>query len=213
MIKAIIFDMDGVLVKTKVWPIHNQILGRCGINVSKEQIPRYLGRPLTKQIDLLEKDYNINLDKKKYLQEFSVLQKEEINNLQKSEILIKLMKKINKFGFKISVATSSNRERATKILENIGIIDYLKDLVTKENCKNSKPHPEIFLKAVENLKLHPSECVVIEDSLNGIEAAKAAGTKTIGISGKYHLKSDFKNVNLAIDSLNEINFEQVKTWK
>ncbi len=210
MIKAIIFDMDGVLVKVNVWPIHNQILERYGINVSKEQIPKYLGRPLVTQIDLLEKDYNIDIDKKKYLEEFSDLQKEEIDNLQKSEMLIELMEKINSLGFKIGVATSSTRERAVKILEKLGIINYLGDLVTRENYENAKPNPEIFLKAAKNLEVDPSECIVIEDAINGIEAAKAGGIKTIGLSGKYHAKSDFKDANMAIDSLNEINLEQVK---
>ncbi len=210
MIKAIIFDMDGVLVKVNVWPIHNQILGRYGINVSKEQIPKYLGRPLVTQIELLEKDYNIDIDKKKYLEEFSELQKEEINNLQKSKMLIELMKKISDWGFKIGVATSSTRERAVKILEKLGIINYLGDLVTRENYENAKPNPEIFLKAAKNLGVNPSECIVIEDAINGIEAAKVGGIKTIGLSGKYHTKSDFKDANMAVDSLNEINLEQVK---
>ncbi len=210
MIKAIIFDMDGVLVKVGVWPIHNKILERYGVNVTKEQIPKYLGRPLATQIDLLEKDYNIDVDKKKYLEEFSDLQREEVDNLQKSNVLRELMKKISDLSFKIGVATSSTRERAVKILTNLGIIDYLDDLITRENYEKPKPDPEIFLKSAENLKVSPSECVVIEDAINGIEAAKAGGIKTIGLAGKYHVKSDFKDANMAIDSLNEINLNQLK---
>jgi len=81
-------------------------------------------------------------------------------------------------GIKIAVATSSSKKRAIILLEAVEIYDKIDALITCDDVEKSKPDPAIFLKAAEALSLPPSECIVIEDALNGVQAAQAAGMKT-----------------------------------
>ena len=83
--------------------------------------------------------------------------------------------------YKIAVATSTKRERAEKLLTMVKIKDFFEEIICGDEVKNSKPDPEIFLKAAKKLGSQPSHCIVLEDSAAGIEAAYNAGMKGINI--------------------------------
>ncbi|MFW6262482.1 MAG: HAD family hydrolase [Thermotogota bacterium] len=96
------------------------------------------------------------------------------------EYLHELLKWANKKKLKLGVASSTDEKFVLLILEKIGIIDYFQTVVCGNHIYHSKPAPDIFLKAAKKLVLSPQECVVIEDSSNGVKAGKSAGMYVIG---------------------------------
>ena len=205
MIKAIIFDMDGVLIDTPehTWEIHNLLLADYGKNVSDREIPRYLGRSLRDQINLFKKNFNITIDEDGYMVEFKLQEKKFIEKVKRHEFLINLFKHL-KERFLLAVATSSPTARALNILAQLGIKEYFDVIIGAEKVKEHKPDPGLFLKAAEQLKVNPEECIVVEDALNGIEAAKKGHMKVVALVSKFLTAQDLKDADIVINNLGEL---------
>jgi len=211
--KAIIFDMDGVLIDSPkyVWKSFNIILGEEGVHIGDEIVKKYLGKRLKDQLQMWKEDFKI---KDHNIEDFSKragelelgFYKKELNDLNVKNIIVNLKKS----GFKLALATSSLKWRADKILNILKIKDYFKVMITAEDVEKGKPNPEMFLKAAEKLNVKSEECVVIEDAVNGIQAAKNAGMKTIALLTKFHTQKEFKDADLIISSLDELNENLIK---
>lgn len=208
--------MDGVLIDSPkyIWKSFNMLLSKFGVHIPDEDIKKYLGISLRDQIKMWREDYNLK-EEIDYTQFSEDAFEQEIkligNDLKNNDELSKLLDSLKKNGFKLAVATSSNKSRADKILEMIGIKDQFEVIVTVEEVENHKPHPDIFVKAANRLNVDPKDCVVIEDAANGIEAAKKGGMKAIALLTKFHVKEDFKDADLIINSLNELNLDLINT--
>jgi len=213
MIKAIIFDMDGVLIDSPkyVWKTFNLLLKDEGVHFSDKNIKKYSGRSLKDQLKLWKKDYGI---KDYNLKEFSKKAGEMQIKLMKKEFkedvsLLNLIKNAKQQKIKLAVATSSMKWRAKKILNLLKLRKYFKVLVTAEDIKNHKPHPDIFLEASKRLKIKPKYCVVIEDAVNGITAAKRAKMKAIGKLTKFQSKQDLNKADLIIKNFSELSLQKI----
>jgi len=205
MLKAIIFDMDGVLTNTPkfVWMTHNKLLAEFNKHIPDSKIPQYLGRNLKNQIDLFEKNFNISIDEKLYMNRFEVEMQYHIKHIEKNISLSHLMKSLKK-KFKLAVATSSPKSRTEHILKNLGINNKFEVIITSENVKKHKPSPDLFIEASRRLEVKPEECLVIEDSANGIEAAKNANMKIIALKTEFQSEEELKDADLIIHDLYEI---------
>jgi HAD superfamily hydrolase (TIGR01509 family) len=177
MIKAIIFDLDGVLVDTK--PLHFEALNSALILSSNiyiswdEHLKIYDGLPTRKKLELLTKNKGLNPSS---YDSIWFNKQEETKRLLDEHIqpnvqLINLFKSLRNI-FKIFVATNSIRETTNKMLENIGIFNLLDGILTNEDVKHPKPHPEIYLKTIIESGYYPHECLILEDSIHGIKAAQ-----------------------------------------
>ena len=206
MIKGIIFDMDGVLIDTPkfAWRSHNLLLSNFKTHVSDEEIPEYLGRSLIDQVNLFRKNFNIDINVEEYIKEFEEDAQHYMDNIQKNEALVNLMEKLKK-KYVLGVATSSNKDRASTILKNLGVSEFFNVVITADDVNKQKPDPAIFLEAAKKLNITPDESVVIEDALNGIEAAKSGNMRTIGLVTKYLSVETLSEADLVIDSLEELN--------
>jgi len=216
MLKAIIFDMDGVLVNSPkyIWESFNALLKKFGVHISKEEVKKNLGISLRDRIPLWKKKYSIKEDidiqdfsKKSFEIQLELMKKQ----LKPNKPVNKLIQSAKQEGIKIAVATSSTFVRAKNILELIEIWDKLDAIVTTEDAEKHKPDPELFLKTAEKLKIAPEDCVVIEDAVNGIEAAKRAGMKVIGLTTEFYSIEELKDANLVINNLSELTLEKLKT--
>lgn len=211
-IKAIIFDMDGVLVNSTkyIWKSFNILLKDEGVHFSDDDIKKYLGHSLRDQLSLWKKEYKIKdydvgeFSRKAGEMELGFMKKE----LKENKDLIELLKLKKKEGIKLAVATSSLRWRAERILDLLKIKEYFDAIVTAEDVKNHKPHPEIFLEAAKRLKVNPEYCVVIEDAVSGIEAAKAGKMMAIAFLTPYHTKQELSKADLIVS-----NFKELKELK
>ena len=116
-------------------------------------------------------------------------------------------------GLIISLATSSSKKLITCVLHVLKIEHYFKHIQSAEDLKYGKPHPEVFLKCAEAINTKPNECLVIEDSLNGIISGKAAGMNVIGIPEEFNISNPkFIIADLTLHSLLEINLETLKKF-
>ncbi|WP_228288121.1 beta-phosphoglucomutase [Thermosipho ferrireducens] len=187
MVKACIFDLDGVLVDTAryhylAW---KRLAKEMGFDFTEEDNERLKGVSRMRSLEILLDIGKINVSEKQKLElaeRKNSWYVEYISKMNESEILPGVNDFLNllrKSDIKIAVASAS--KNAKIIIEKTGLGKYLDILVDGTQIQNAKPDPEIFLKASQLLGVKPENCVVFEDSIAGIKAAKAAGMKCIGV--------------------------------
>lgn len=211
---AVIFDMDGVLINSPkyIWQSFNILVKDSGVHFSDKDIKRYLGRSLRDVLKLWRRDFGIKeynpkeFSKKAFKIELELMKKELKPNLALKNLIRELKNK----NVKLAVATSSTRGRAEKILDFLKIRKDFDVLITAENIKNHKPNPEIFLETSKHLKVNPENCVVVEDALSGIEAARSANMKVIGLVSPYQTKKELKRADLIIENFPELSYNKIK---
>jgi len=199
MIKGVIFDLDGVICSTDefhylAW---KKLADREGIYFDRTINNRLRGVSRMASLDIV-----LERSSKSYSDEQKLEMATFKNNIYReylmqmtpkdlSDDVLFTLKTLKEKGIKISIGSSSKNTKL--ILTNIGIIDMFDTIVDGNDIKNSKPDPEVFIKARESLKLEKDECYVVEDAYAGIDAANASGVKSIGIgdASKYD-KASFK---------------------
>jgi len=187
-IRAVLFDLDGVLVDATEWHYEalNRALGLFGYTISRyEHLTTYNGLPTRKKLEMLSVEKNlprglhsmIGKIKQKYTRE--EIMRKCIPVFEK-ELMIRQLKRE---GYKLAVCSNSVRESLERMLLASGIVEQFDFLVSNEDVKQPKPHPEMYLLACEKLGVAPSECVIVEDADHGLEAARKAGAHVCQVSG------------------------------
>lgn len=215
MLKAIIFDMDGVLVKSEgsIFESFNMVLKKYGAKLNPENKKKFLGRSLKDQLEMM-KDENPQIPKYLEAEEFSKEAFQYQLDLMKEElvpdvVILNLIKNAKDNNIKIAVATSSLKYRAEILLKLIGIFNQLDALVTSEDVKNHKPNPDVFLEAAKRINIPPEDCVVIEDAVNGIQAANSANMKSVALISENHPKEDFLEANYVFSDFKNLKLENL----
>jgi len=216
MLKAIIFDMDGVLIDTPkfVWESFRILLSKYGANITNEQTKKYLGMSLKDQLVLLRRDFKIKeeIDVAEFGKKSFKIQLEMMKDkIGPNEILTNFLKQARDNEIKLAVATSSLKERAHTLLDLLEIKEEFDTIVTAEDIANHKPAPDQFLKATEILQIAPENCVVIEDAPNGIEAAKKGNIKAVGLITSMQPAENLNDADLIINSLSELTLEKLNS--
>lgn len=180
-IKLIIFDLDGVLVNTK--QIHYHALNTALKNVGEEYIIDYQehlsiydGHKTKYKLQLLSEKKKLPVSV--HLQVYNDKQKETIKHLTSISVdnqLIELFQKLKTQGYLIACCSNSIRSTVITVLAKLGIIEYFNIILSSEDVKNTKPHPEIYWKAMSMLSVTPAETLIVEDSPVGIRGALASG--------------------------------------
>lgn len=192
-VKAVIFDLDGVLVDTAVYHFQawHRLAEGLGYSFSLVDNEQLKGVSRIESLELIlkwagtkisdaEKADLLSLKNKWYL--------ELIEQLSPDHLLsgsLDLLEKLRKKGIKIALGSAS--KNAMGILEKTGIISYFDALIDGNVVQLSKPNPAVFLKGAEALGIEPACCLVLEDAQAGIDAARAAGMQVIGIGQAEHL--------------------------
>lgn len=211
----IIFDMDGVLVDSE--PIHmeilNEVLEKLNVTISQEYYFSLVGMGGLLIWEKLKKDYNLNdspddlfKSHKEYF--FNVIETKELPPVNGVK---KLLDQLRKEDYFISLGSSSPIKLINHSINKIGIENYFDHLVSSEHVKKGKPFPDIFLKIAEMYTIEPENFTVIEDSHNGVLAAKAAGMKCIGYKNPNSGNQDLSKADLIIDNFNELSSEVIKS--
>jgi HAD superfamily hydrolase (TIGR01509 family) len=209
MVKAVIFDWDGTLADTMKAVVQSfqKVLTEAGCRVSNEFIARRMGIGTKKTIIDAFRECHMRLD-------VSTLE-----NLAYEKVRIQagLADIVYLFGgvtellealqdkTKIALATMSGRKVVDKLLPAKRITAYFDVVVSADDVENPKPDPEVFLMAAKKMGVAPEDCLVVEDSVFGVRAAKAANMKCIAVaSGAYSREElEREQPNLMIDSLLE----------
>ena len=173
MIKLVIFDLDGVLVEAK--NIHfeafNKALGEYAISWD-EHLSIYDGLKTNQKLDMLYE--RKGLPKEQFTIIWNNKQKytlEALSNLKKDEILYSTIQNLSLDGYKLAVCSNSIRKTVLTVLSKLGIIEFFDLILSNEDVKNSKPHPEIYWKAISEMSCLPEETLIIEDSPYGLLSA------------------------------------------
>ncbi len=186
---------------------------RKGIKYSLKDASLFAGKREEECYTELKRMYCLKESVKELMEErrkifYSFLKEENIKPMPGLINLLNILKKANK---KIAIASSSEREYIEYVLDKLNIKDFFEIIISGYDVKKSKPEPDIFLKASEILKIDPKECLVIEDSMNGILAAKRAGMKCIAIPNSITKNQDFSLADKVLNSFNEITIELIES--
>jgi len=185
MIKGIVFDMDGLMFDTERVAMDgwDYAARELGIEIPREIQVKTLGliEENTKQIFEDYMGENFDFYKAKELRISYVYSYIEKNGVPLKKGLIELLDYLKANKYAIAVATSTEEEKATYLLKKAGVYGYFNTVICGNMIEKGKPEPDIYLKASELLGVNPSECLALEDSINGILSADRAGMKPVMI--------------------------------
>ena len=184
--RGLIFDLDGTIADTM--PLHyiawKNAAARYGIDLSVELFLQLAGIPLYPTVERLNEIFSKQIDPEEM---GDAKEKEFEDNIRLSKPIKPVIDLIVKYHGKLpmAVGTGGSTRIARKTLDVAGVGKYIDILVSSEDVKNYKPHPETFLRCAGLMEIEPSYCQVFEDGALGIEAAKRAGMMVVNVTGFY----------------------------
>lgn len=210
MVKAVIFDLDGVIILTE--HLTSRYYDTLLRSMGKTPIPYPNG--MIQPVGLRGKEtwaifkerYNITEDTEPYREKMRGFYAQSLKeNMHPMPGLLELLKYIKKHNLKMAIATGSSPEIAELVTKGLGIESYFEAIVSGRDVKETKPHPEPYLLASQKIKINPSDCLAIEDSAMGIMSAKKAGMFVVALSNGLNEGEDHSNANLVVKSLMDPN--------
>jgi len=191
--RAVIFDMDGVLINSE--PLHQEVglkmMQDLRIPINEEMFMRFTGATVFSMWETLAQEFSLKQNPDELTSTYNQLFTEKLvnsNDVTLFEGVLDVLKNLHNKGIPAALASSSSREVIETVIQKFGITHYFQVIVSGSDVKHSKPHPEIFLLAAKKLNVSPTDCIVVEDSTNGVQAAKHAGMYCVGFkpTGNHH---------------------------
>ena len=172
-IQLVIFDLDGVLVEAK--NIHydalNEALGKYAISW-QEHLSTYDGLKTTQKLEMLTEQKGLPIEEHEVIWETKqYITLQMLKQLKSDDILIELMSGLVQRGYKIAVCSNSIRKTVLTVLSKLGLMEYMDYIISNEDVQNSKPHPEMYWRAISKMGCLPEETLIVEDSPYGLLAA------------------------------------------
>jgi HAD superfamily hydrolase (TIGR01509 family) len=206
-IKLIIFDLDGVLVEAK--QIHYDTLNQALKEIDEkyvitetEHLSIYDGLKTTQKLELLTKNKGLHpefYDNVWFRKQYLTI--EAISQLKPDTSLISVFKELSNKGYKLACASNSIRRSVLVMLAKIGIIEFMDLIISNEDVKNSKPHPEMYWKAISMMGVLPEETLIVEDSPHGLLAASRSKSHILRVKNPKevtitNIENKLKEINL-----------------
>ncbi|TGE12069.1 HAD family hydrolase [Hymenobacter elongatus] len=214
MIRTIIFDMDGVLVDTE--PLHHDAFFRhfaeLGIAMSRTEYATFLGSSTRNVYQQLKQQFGLAgevealIHRKRELFGTSFDEDATLDLLPGARALIE---DLHRAGVPLQLASSASKETIARVFTRFGLYPYFDNLVSGEDFPRSKPDPAIFLHAAQLTGTPPAECLVIEDSANGVTAAKAAGMYCVGYRSEHSEGQDLHHADHVVSHLGQLSVAQL----
>ncbi|MEK6669949.1 MAG: HAD family phosphatase [Pseudomonadota bacterium] len=205
MIKAVIFDMDGVLIEAKDW--HYEALNRAlrlfGFEISRyAHLSTYDGLPTSRKLEMLSIESDLPRALHSFINEMKQQYTMEMVHTQckptfAHELALSTLKAQ---GYKLAVASNSIRSTVVTMMEKSNLAGYLDLMLSNEDVRKAKPDPEIYLSAMSALGFTAEECLIVEDNDNGVKAALASGGHLLRVKDVHEVSLD--NILAKIQEIN-----------
>lgn len=187
MIKAVIFDMDGVLIEAKDWHYEalNKALSIFGMEISRyDHLVTYDGLPTRVKLEMLSLDKGLPRELHSFLYTLKQKYTMEMVHLKCKPVFYHeyALSKLSNDGYKIVVCSNSIRNSVAVMMDKANLSHYLDFFISNEDVTKAKPDPEMYNTAISRLNLQPEECLILEDNDNGIKAALASGGNLMKIN-------------------------------
>lgn len=208
MLKAVIFDMDGVIIDSE--PLHAEagVLAakKYGVDITTDYCYQFIGSTDKHMLEVMIDEFHLDVTIDEFLEENHRMKAylEEKDGYPPIPFVPELMKALYEEGYLLAIASSSPMPAIEATVSKLNIGKYLTKLVSGRNVAHPKPAPDVFLKAAEELGIAPDECLVIEDSCNGLNAAKAAGMSRVAFFNPHSGNQDLSVANVVILGFEEI---------
>jgi len=206
--------MDGVLIDSE--PAYKTMnmahFSSLGFKMNEEEYNGYVGMSSLKMWSKIKSNYGLNEN----VEDLMASEKERMYKVLNSDLISEPIEGIKelidsflKRNYRLCVASSSPKDNIKLVLKRHNLEMYFDFIVSGEEVTNGKPMPDIFLKAADHFQLSPDNCFVIEDSSNGVTAAKAAGMKCIGFRNVNSGNQDISKADLIINSFSKTEINNV----
>ena len=204
-IKAVLFDFDGIIIDSE-WPIYEswkRVFEGEGETLAVETYVQCIGSdfdtwsPEKYLEELTGRSYDwptINAQRQVELEA-------DLEGVKPLPGVIELLQKLNAGGMKVAIVSSSSHNWVDAWLEKLDLMQYLEHIVCKGDAPRIKPAPDLYEEGARRFSLPPEQCLVIEDSLNGVKAGNAAGCVTIAVPSRLTSCLDFSTADDVIQSL------------
>jgi len=206
--------MDGVIIDSE--PLHieleTKMITELNIPLNREMYSRFAGTTSLSMWKILVDEFKLDKNPKMLSIESDRRFIEALLGTDKVKLFDGVKDVLNKLkglGIPLALASSSSKDIVNAVLKKFELEGIFRAVVTGSDVQNSKPHPEIFLKASQMLNISPSYCVVVEDSPNGVKAAKLAGINCIGFAPEQN-KHDISHATYTMKSFREFDYELLK---
>lgn len=215
MIKAVLFDMDGIIIDSE--PIHQKAFysafKELKLTVPKAFYESFTGKSTINVCQQLCEEYNLSISPEDFVQlKRNYFYKIFDNDPTVSLIdgVLELIQNYNENGLKLVVASSSAMKNINRVFDRFDLNKYFTGKISGADLKESKPNPEIFIKAAEMTGFSKKECMVIEDSTCGIQAAYSADIFCVAFKSPNSKNQVYSKANLVIDDYKDIYFKNLK---
>jgi beta-phosphoglucomutase family hydrolase len=205
-LEAVLWDLDGVIADTGEYHYQGwrDVFGKRGVTFTKEDFMRHFGQ---RHDTIIRFALGDNIPP----QEFDAITREKqanyrrrvADNIKALPGAVELIRSLKQYGLKSAIASSAPPENIEIIIEGLGIKDYFQAIAWGTEVPEGKPSPQIFLLAAEKLGVKPGSCVVIEDAIAGVAAARQAGMKCVAVTNS-HPRSRLKGADLVVDTLETV---------
>ena len=215
MIQTVIFDMDGVIVDTE--PVHRYAyykqFAELNIEVTEAMYTSFTGFSTRNTFQTLKEQFQLEQEVEDLIQRKRSIFNDAFDTKEDLELLEgvrALIEDLHQNGIQLIVASSASKVTIDRVFTRFGLHDFFTHIVSGEDFPKSKPHPAIFEHAA-SLSIAPKEnCIVIEDSTNGVKAAKAAGIFCVGYNSVHSKDQNLDEADKVINHFNELNAEVVR---
>lgn len=212
MSKAVIFDMDGVMIDSEVYWNHDEssLFKKWFHRWTEDDHKALIGLNIYDTYEHLTRHYGLKKTKEDYLKEVKAIA--DVIYASKANLvdgLIPLLQSLKAENSLVGLASSSLRVWIDSILSRFELRPYFKMTLSAEEIDGAgKPAPDIYIEAAKQLNTNPKDCVVIEDSRNGVLAGKAAGMTVIGFRNGFNETQDLSQADHIIHGLKEFDLQK-----